>query len=112
MKRIDLTGQTFGRLTVLELSDKLDSARARLWKCQCACGNITYTSSTKLTKGWKKSCGCLSGNYHPQKPKEKFAPFVDCVSYRPNISYGCVALKERLCETRGKCSFYKPKGEL
>ena len=81
-----------------------------VYEVQCACGNITYTSSTKLTKGWKKSCGCLSRNYHPPKPKEKFAPFVDCVSYRPNISYGCVALKERLCESKGKCSFYKPKG--
>ena len=50
MKRLNLNGQTFGMLTVLELSEKIDASGARMWKCQCACGNITYTSSNKLTK--------------------------------------------------------------
>ena len=51
MKRLDLTGQTFGNLTVIELSDKLDSARARLWKCQCACGNIIDFDEEVLESG-------------------------------------------------------------
>lgn len=111
MKRIDLTGQTFGRLTVLELSDEKGSSNERLWKCRCACGEITYASSNKLTTGKKKSCGCANQNFRPQlKPKKKYEPFADCVSYRPNINKGCVALKERLCENTGKCSFYKQKG--
>ena len=112
MKRIDLTGQTFNHLTVIELSEKTDDAGAKMWKCRCDCGNITYTSSHKLISGGKKSCGCIKKSYIPpdQLPAPRFAPFTDCVSYRPNINKGCVALKDRLCENTGKCSFYKPKG--
>lgn len=112
MKRMDLNGQTFGMLTVIELSEKTDAAGARMWKCRCKCGNITYTSSNKLISGGKNSCGCIKKGYIPpdQSTAPRFAPFTDCVSYRPNIRIGCVALKERLCENTGKCSFYKSKG--
>ena len=104
MKRIDLTGQTFNHLTVLELSNECDQAGARMWKCRCDCGNITYTSSNKLISGGKKG-------YIPpdQLPAPRFAPFTDCVSYRHNINTGCFALNERLCENTGKCSFYKQR---
>ena len=111
MKRYDLTGQTFNHLTVLELSEKTDDAGARMWKCRCDCGNITYTSSNKLISGGKKSCGCIKKGYIPpdQLPAPRFAPFTDCVSYRTNINIGCFALNERLCENTGKCSFYKQR---
>ena len=52
MKLIDLTGQKFGRLTVIERHDK------KRWKCQCDCGNITYSDGYQLRKGITKSCGC------------------------------------------------------
>ena len=35
MERMDLIGQTFGKLTVLELSEKTDAPGARMWRCQC-----------------------------------------------------------------------------
>ena len=113
MKRYDLAGQTFNHLTVIELSNECDQAGARMWKCRCDCGNITYTSSNKLLTGKKKSCGCIKKGYIPpgQSPTPRFAPFTDCVSYRQNINIGCVALTERLCENKGKCSFYKSKTE-
>ena len=111
MKRIDLTGQTFNYLTVLELSNERDQAGTRMWKCRCKCGNITYTSSNKLISGDKKSCGCIKKGYVPlgQSTAPRFAPFTDCVSYRSNINIGCFALNERLCENTGKCSFYKQR---
>lgn len=111
MKRHDLIGQTFGYLTVIKLSDKRRQLKERLWECRCVCGNITYTSSTKLLSGKKKSCGCLRKGHTPPSPP-RFAPFVDCISYRPNFNTGCVALKERLCENTGKCKFYKPKSVI
>ena len=113
MKRIDLTGQTFNHLTVIELSNECDQSGARMWKCRCDCGNITYTSSNKLISGGKKSCGCIKKGYisPDQLLAPRFAPFTDCVSYRQNINIGCVALTERLCENKGKCSFYKSKTE-
>lgn len=59
-KRLDLTGQKFNHLTVIKLSDVVKSNR-RAWECKCDCGNTTYATSTELTKGEKKSCGCLGG---------------------------------------------------
>ena len=52
-KIIDLTGQKFGMLTVLEYV-----ARSR-WKCLCDCGNETIVDSRSFTHGKTKSCGCL-----------------------------------------------------
>lgn len=55
---IDLTGQQFGRLTVLHRagSNKYNSA---MWLCQCSCGNQKIISGALLRKGQSKSCGCL-----------------------------------------------------
>ena len=57
----DITGQTFGRLTVLELTDKKDNDNRWVWKCVCSCENrtIVYTSMHKLKSKNTKSCGCL-----------------------------------------------------
>jgi len=58
-KNTDLKNKTFGRLTVIGLSNKRGYCKARLWDCQCECGNTTTATSTQLLKGYKKSCGCL-----------------------------------------------------
>lgn len=55
---IDLTGQIFGRLTVLEPTNKRRGSSI-IWKCQCECGNICYKCSQDLRQGKTKSCGCL-----------------------------------------------------
>ena len=55
----DLTGQQFGQLTVLELTDLRNNAQNRIWKCKCKCGNICYVSTNHLQTGNTKSCGCL-----------------------------------------------------
>lgn len=54
----DLTGQKFGRLTVLELTNKRDNGNC-VWKAQCSEGNIVEVKNTNLTFGITKSCGCL-----------------------------------------------------
>ncbi|MDD3229174.1 MAG: AP2 domain-containing protein [Oscillospiraceae bacterium] len=56
-KKIDLTGQKFGRLTVLEeaLPDKHGNTK---WRCICDCGSITDVYGTKLRNGETVSCGC------------------------------------------------------
>lgn len=56
----DLTNKKFGRLTVLRKTDKKDKwDRCFLWECKCDCGSICYVDTHSLTKGIKKSCGCL-----------------------------------------------------
>ena len=54
---LDLTGQKFGKLTVLELSEYGNGYRK--WKCKCDCGNICYIPTKTLRNGTAKSCGCL-----------------------------------------------------
>lgn len=53
----DLTGQTFGRLTVLEEAGRDNNGKV-LWKAQCTCGNITIVRGSDLLKGSIVSCGC------------------------------------------------------
>lgn len=67
----DITGQTFGRLTVLELTDKQNNDNRWLWKCQCSCKkhSIVYTSMHKLKSGNTKSCGCLQREWAVKKNK-------------------------------------------
>ena len=59
MRGRDLTGQTFGRLTALEPTDKRSSGYI-LWLCQCQCGNKKLVSVNHLMQGSVKSCGCLA----------------------------------------------------
>lgn len=54
----DLTGQRFGRLTVLEPTNKKNNDGRRIWKCLCDCGNIKYTTCQNLKRGQCTSCGC------------------------------------------------------
>ena len=57
----DLTGQTFGKLTVIERADsRLDKygRKVAYWRCKCLCGKITEVRSAELTSGHTKSCGC------------------------------------------------------
>lgn len=60
-KRIDLTGQKFGRLLVLKYShDDPLADSISIWECICDCGNTSYVRIGALRKGRIKSCGCIS----------------------------------------------------
>lgn len=65
-KFIDLTGKTFGLLTVIEKShvaDEFTRAARIFWKCQCACGNTHVVNGQHLRDGNSRSCGCYASNY-------------------------------------------------
>lgn len=60
----DLTGQQFGRLTVLGLGEQLVSKsgkRQNRWRCSCSCGSgkIIQALGYNLKNGNTSSCGCL-----------------------------------------------------
>ena len=57
-KFIDLTGQKFGRLTVIERAPNVSSGAA--WLCQCTCGTHTIVSSNMLRTERTQSCVCLA----------------------------------------------------
>jgi len=54
-RAIDLTGKTFGELTVLARSGTTPRGYAR-YRCRCSCGAIVYAASEKLRSGRKRSC--------------------------------------------------------
>lgn len=58
-KSIDLLGQKFGRLTVIEKSKQLYHGSV-MWICKCDCGNIVEIPSSSLIHNRTKSCGCIS----------------------------------------------------
>ncbi len=53
---IDLTGQRFGRLTVLKRAE--NKGRFTRWLCLCDCGKTTISHSANLRGGQAFSCGC------------------------------------------------------
>ena len=72
-KLIDLTGQQFGRLTVIAIAPK--RGRRTMWQCQCSCGQRAIVGSSMLINGTydpirgqrtTKSCGCLRSEFARQ----------------------------------------------
>jgi len=60
-KFIDLTGQRFGRLTVIKRTEipKDISSQHTFWLCKCDCGNEIAVVKNGLVNGGTRSCGCL-----------------------------------------------------
>lgn len=57
MKKLDLTGNRYGRLTVLKENGK--RGKNILWLCRCDCGNEINAIPYNLKNGHTQSCGCL-----------------------------------------------------
>lgn len=58
-KLIDLTGNKYGRLTVLHKDVNRKTNSGSYWICQCDCGKIKSVKSSSLRRGEIESCGCL-----------------------------------------------------
>ena len=72
-KLIDLTGQRFGRLEVIQ---RAPNQRGKtFWLCQCDCGQQKEICGNLLKTGNTKSCGCLNKEilhqYHTEKIQNK-----------------------------------------
>lgn len=76
----DITGQRFGSLVALNITENRTSNRNVIWKCQCDCGKLVDVSGSSLRKGHTKSCGCFSFRVR------KYDPI-------PNQSYGYLTFK-------------------
>lgn len=70
MRLIDLTGQRFGRLTVIERAPDYEvitrspygetaNLRRVRWRCRCDCGREADIIGNSLRLGLTRSCGCL-----------------------------------------------------
>lgn len=101
-RSIDLTGQTFGRLTAIESTKERDSSGSVVWRCICNCAEktICLIPAKSLTSGNTQSCGCLhkekaseecAGRYGPKNPLWKGG-----ISFEPYPFEFNTAFKEKI----------------
>lgn len=57
----DLTGKTFGRLTVIE---RIGAGRPTIWLVRCSCGVEKTVQGAALNSGDTTSCGCYNREIH------------------------------------------------
>ncbi len=72
--KIDLTGQIFGKLSVIELVyKKCGKYDRKFWKCECDCKDKTIVLVTQghLLSGHSKSCRCVWKTIGPGHPSFK-----------------------------------------
>ncbi len=80
----DLTGQRFGRFTVLYRSEQDKKGQGVTWHCRCDCGKEVDVPACSLSRGLIRSCGCL--NY------EEMLRMHDHMHYQDNT---CLEMLER-----------------
>lgn len=57
-KPLNLVGQVFSRLTVIERAENTKEGKTR-WLCKCYCDEYTTVVGASLIKGVSTSCGCF-----------------------------------------------------
>ena len=68
LKKVEMIGKRFGRLTVIEEGPK--RGKDFSWVCRCDCGNMTKPLlGGNLRSGHTKSCGCLHVNHGKHNEK-------------------------------------------
>lgn len=72
MRKLNLLGQVFGRITVIgNDAPRISSGRSEaMWRCLCECGNEFSSPAAMLRNGHKKSCGCLSAESRKERAKK------------------------------------------
>ncbi len=90
IKPIDMTGQRFGKLTIirqLNSDEHNDKSQLAIWECKCDCGNICYFRGSDLRQNKIMSCGCIKSKGEDKIefllksnkiPYEKHKTFFDC----------------------------------
>ena len=85
MIRKDLTGNKYGKLTVLGFHH---ADKASYWNVLCECGKTNVVRGNSLTSGHAKSCGCMiGGKIDPQvkRMNVKYADYVRSAARRGYI---------------------------
>lgn len=57
-KFVDLTGNRYGRLSIIKRAENKD--KRTMWLCKCDCGNEKIIGGKDITSGKTKSCGCMT----------------------------------------------------
>lgn len=92
MKGENLLGEKFGKLKVIEKTDKRENAYI-VWKCICDCGGMIDVNTKKLKRGTVTNCGCIVKNNAKNGTKAE------------NLlgkKFGYLTVKERVENQRGR----------
>jgi hypothetical protein len=74
LRLIDITGQRFERLLVIEKARAPSPNGGSLWLCRCDCGAEKLLNSSNLRNGTTRSCGCLQSEIATEwATSERFA---------------------------------------
>jgi hypothetical protein len=68
MKKKDIKGQRFQRLTVIE-EDITHQSTSAYWRCICDCGILSIVRGASLRNGTVRSCGCLMRDVNSARRK-------------------------------------------
>lgn len=71
--RDDIIGKKFGRLTVLERTNR-KCGKVNYYNCMCECGNKKEILKNHLISGHTQSCGCLSKEKSQEKRRNMGVP--------------------------------------
>lgn len=99
MKKKDLTGLKFNRVTALKFIGKYLSYSSA-WECICECGKTFITAGYALETGHTKSCGCLKYDYNSIVGKEH--PWCEILKKLQGRFKGKSALYECKCKLCGR----------
>jgi hypothetical protein len=104
-RRIDLTGKTFERLTVISYSHT-DERGVAFWNCTCSCDNKNAViRGAYLVSGHTRSCGCLNTERINSCFREKnpmWNPDRETVMLRLKIHVAAKALVSSVLKSLGK----------
>lgn len=75
--KLDLTGQRYGKLTVIKPGESINGHTR--WLCVCDCGKEAIVTTSHLRNGSTKSCGCFQdyarrnrpSQYHPKDVRNR-----------------------------------------
>lgn len=96
LKREDLIGQKFGKLTVIKfaysthINPTIKGAKGTYWECLCECGNIKIAYSKNLKKGHLQSCGCLRRKDLTNKKFERLTVISFNRSEGKHVYWNCI----------------------
>jgi hypothetical protein len=90
-----MIGLKYGKLLVLEASERRDSSGGIFYLCQCDCGTVKDVSKNKLKRGHTRSCGCLNTFNREKKQRRLLLPG-EALFNKILYSYKSSAIKRKI----------------
>lgn len=105
---VDMTGQRFGRLQVLNFAgwhiDGNDTRHA-LWRCKCDCGAECDVKGVSLRQKSTQSCGCYRDELRRKVKKDLIGQrFGNLIVVKRDVNQRLQIMWKCLCDCGNKCS--------